>query len=115
MHFCLADVTTTERMVRYRFAVGAVLTVCYNIIYLGLRFSIFRIKVDNIDVNKLCHMIHSLTNISNDLSMSQTKTCPKCGGVMKLKDEIQEGDSVSEVTPLDRTYTCDYGHMEVEA
>ena len=37
------------------------------------------------------------------------------GGVMKLKDEIQEGDSVSEVTPLDRTYTCDYGHMEVEA
>jgi hypothetical protein len=46
--------------------------------------------------------------------MSQTKTCPKCGGVMKLKDEIQEGDPVSGVTPLDRTYTCDCGHMEVE-
>ena len=47
--------------------------------------------------------------------MSQTKTCPKCGGVMKLKDEIKEGDAVSETTPLDRTYTCDCGHMEVEA
>jgi predicted nucleic-acid-binding Zn-ribbon protein len=47
--------------------------------------------------------------------MSQTKTCPKCGGVMKLKDEIQEGDSVSKVTPLDRTWTCDCGHMEIEA
>lgn len=35
--------------------------------------------------------------------------------VMKLKDEIQYGDLVSEVTPLDRTYTCDCGHMEVEA
>jgi hypothetical protein len=46
--------------------------------------------------------------------MSQTKTCPKCGGFMKLKDEIQEGDAASEVTPLDRTYTCDCGHMEVE-
>jgi transposase len=47
--------------------------------------------------------------------MSQIKTCPKCGGVMKLKDEIQEGDSVSEVTPLGRTFTCSCGHMEVEA
>ena len=46
--------------------------------------------------------------------MSETKTCSK-RGVMKLKDEIQEDDSVSEVTPLDRTYTCDCGHMEVEA
>lgn len=45
--------------------------------------------------------------------MSETKTCSK-RGVMKLKDEIQEGDSVSEVIPLDRTYTCDCGHMEVE-
>ena len=61
------------------------------------------------------YTIHSLSNISNDLSMSQTKTCPKCGGVMKLKDEIQEGDAVSEVTPLDKTYTCDCGHMELEA
>jgi hypothetical protein len=34
---------------------------------------------------------------------------------MKLKDEIQEGDSVSEVTLLDRTFTCSCGHMEVEA
>jgi hypothetical protein len=39
----------------------------------------------------------------------------KCDGNMKLKDEIQEGDSVSVVTPLDRTFTCDCGHMEVEA
>jgi hypothetical protein len=39
--------------------------------------------------------------------MPQTKICPKCGGVMKLKDEIEEGDAVSEVTPLDRTYTCE--------
>jgi hypothetical protein len=46
--------------------------------------------------------------------MSQTKACPKCDGVMKLKDEIQEGDPVSGVVPLDRTYTCDCGHMEVE-
>lgn len=45
--------------------------------------------------------------------MSETKTCSK-RGVMKLKDGIQEGDSVSEVIPLDRTYTCDCGHMEVE-
>jgi hypothetical protein len=26
--------------------------------------------------------------------MPQTKTCPKCGGVMKLKDEIEEDDAV---------------------
>jgi hypothetical protein len=45
--------------------------------------------------------------------MSETKTCSK-RGVMKLKDEIQEGDSVSEVIPLDTTYTCDCGHMEVK-
>ena len=32
--------------------------------------------------------------------MLQTK--PKCGRLMKLKDEIQEGDSVSGVTPLDK-------------
>jgi hypothetical protein len=44
-------------------------------------------------------MIHSLSDIANVLPMSQTKTCPKCGGVLKLKDEIQEGDAVSEVTP----------------
>jgi hypothetical protein len=49
------------------------------------------------------------------VAMSQSKTCRKCGGIMKLKDEIKEGDSVSEVTPLDRTYTCDCGHMEVDA
>ena len=46
--------------------------------------------------------------------MPQTKTCLKCGGVMKLKDEIKEGDAVSEITPLDRTYTYDCGHMEAE-
>ena len=34
--------------------------------------------------------------------MSQTKTCPKCGGVMKFKDEIQEGDTASGITPVDR-------------
>jgi hypothetical protein len=34
---------------------------------------------------------------------------------LKLKDETQEVDSVSEVTPLDRIYTCDCGHMEIEA
>jgi hypothetical protein len=37
--------------------------------------------------------------------MPQTKTRHKCGGVMKLKDEIEEGNAVSEVTPLERTYT----------
>jgi hypothetical protein len=47
--------------------------------------------------------------------MSWTKTCSKCGGVMKLKDEIKEGNAVSETTPLDRTYACDCGRMEVEA
>ena len=46
-----------------------------------------------------------LSNIANGVLMSQTKTCPKYGGVMKLKDEIQKDDAASEVTPLDRTYT----------
>jgi hypothetical protein len=37
-------------MVRYRFAIGAVLaTTCYDIIYLGLRFSQLGIKNDNVD------------------------------------------------------------------
>ena len=58
---------------------------------------------------------HYLSNTADGLPMSQTKTCPKCGGVMKLKNEIQEGDPVSEITPLDRTFTCSCGHMEVEA
>jgi hypothetical protein len=58
--------------------------------------------------------MHYLSNIANGVLMLQTKTCPKCGGVMKLKDEIQEGDLASEVTPLNRTYICDCGHMGVE-
>jgi hypothetical protein len=36
-----------QSMVRYCFVIGAVFTVCYDIIYLGLRFSILGIKVDN--------------------------------------------------------------------
>jgi hypothetical protein len=47
MHLALFEVTTTECMVRYRLAIGAVLMVCYEIIYLGLRFSTLRTKVDN--------------------------------------------------------------------
>jgi hypothetical protein len=47
MHFVSLEVTTTERMVRYRFAIGAVLTVCYGIIYFGLRFSTLGTKADN--------------------------------------------------------------------
>jgi hypothetical protein len=37
--------------------------------------------------------------------MPQTKTCPKRGGIMKLKVEIEEGDAVSEVRPLDTDTT----------
>jgi hypothetical protein len=33
-------------MVRYCFVIGAVLTAGYDIIYLGLRFSMFGIKVE---------------------------------------------------------------------
>jgi hypothetical protein len=51
---------------------------------------------------------------TNGLLMSQTKTCHKCCGVMKLENEIQREDIASEITPLDRTYVCDCGHMEVE-
>ncbi len=36
MHSISLGVTTTERMARYRFAIGAVLTVCYHVIYLEL-------------------------------------------------------------------------------
>ena len=34
-------------MVRNRFVIGAALTVCHDVIYLGLRFSILGIKLDN--------------------------------------------------------------------
>ncbi len=47
MHLVSFEVITTECMVRYCLAIGAVLTVCYDIIYLGLRFSTLRTKVDN--------------------------------------------------------------------
>jgi hypothetical protein len=43
-------------MVRYCFAIGAVLTAGYDIIYLGLRFSMFGIKVDNVKSTNSDHL-----------------------------------------------------------
>jgi hypothetical protein len=74
-----ADVTTTERMVRYCFAIGAVLAVCYDIIYHRLRFSMFGIKVDNVKLTNSDHLSYFIPAISycntrgNDVSNKAIK------------------------------------------